>query len=178
MFKPYIPDEDNQLDLPGREDVTVTEEDIIENICNCNPCTNTYKDFSGKICEFRTSTSCEKYIAKLLDVYKVGEPVKGKCGDLYPVMGGFIPKNIVDRYSDAIIERLKTLNKADRIGFKDHFRPFYTIDHFEDERRLLHIAILYNAGFYPEECTIEAVAFKIVIEKFIEDRCRRLGLIE
>jgi len=179
MFEPYIPDEDDQINLPGRKDVEITEEDLLKNICNCQPCTHLVKDVSGNPRESRISTFCEKYVPRLIEFHKVGEPVKNESGDFfYPVMGGFVPKNLVDRYSDDIIERLKTLNKQDRDEFNDHFRPFYTIDHFEDDRRMLHIAILYNAGFYPEESTIEAEAFKIVIEKFIEERCRRLGLIE
>lgn len=177
MFEPYVPDED-RLRIDGQRDVTITESDLLETVCNCNPCTHTYKDPYGKMCESRTSTFCEKYIPRLLETYKVGEPVKDSDGEeYYPIMGGSIPKKLVDRYSDNLIERLKTLDKYERDGWNDHFRPFYTIDHFENERRELHIAILYNAGFYPEECTIEAEAFKIVMEKFIEERCRRLGLI-
>jgi hypothetical protein len=149
-------------------EVTITRKDIEENVCNCSDCKETHKCHDW----------CDRYIERLVAAYPVGEPIMTKHGFMvYPVMGGYVPKGLIDKYTDDIAERLKSINLRDLKRYETK-RPIYYIDELEDERRQLHIAILCNAGFYPLEVGIEAVAFKIVIEKFVENRLRKLGVLK
>jgi len=163
-----VPDiEDIYVDTDINREVTITRYDIEEKVCNCTDCKETHKCHDW----------CDRYIDRLVAAYPVGEPVMTKHGFMvYPVMGGYVPKGLVDKYTDNIAERLKSIKLKELKRYEEK-RPIYYVDELEDERRMLHIAILYNAGFSPLEVGIEAVAFKIVIEKFIENRLRRLGLL-
>lgn len=170
MFE-EIPDiEDVYTDKEDPEinrEVTITREDIERDVCNCPDCKETHKCHDW----------CNRYIDRLVAAYPVGEAVMTKHRFMvYPVMGGYVPKGLIDKYTDNLAERLKSI-KLKELKRYEAQRPIYYIDALEDERRQLHIAILYNAGFTPLEVGVEAVAFKIVIEKFIENRLRRLGLL-
>ena len=176
------------MDKPTRSDVTISEEELLEKVCNCKTCDNIRQWSQTEKRERRLDDSCPKYIPRLIEAFPIGNPVEGDYGKLYPIMGGYIPCKVIDTYSDSIIKRLNDLSakerrehRGDRIfqtADKDHcYRPLYLSELLERERYELHHAILMNAGFYPMETTTEATAFKIVIEKYIEARARRMGLI-
>lgn len=145
--------------------VTITKDDIEQNVCNCESCTEGH----------RLADYCPVYKKRLLEVYQIGKPVATEYGDVLPVMGGRLPKTVVDHYVDHIAKRLRAVNRK----FHDHemVRPIYNIEELEDERRGLHIAILSNAGFTPLEVSIEACAFKMVVEDYVEQQIRAMGLI-
>ena len=146
--------------------VTLTEADL-ENVMNCKPC-ETFKTMG--FCD----DSCEKYREYLYEKYPVVEmppDALGKCW--IEVMNGMIPKEIVDEYVNQTLDRLRTLRKP--MGEYDRKRLLWRVDGLEDTRRALHYAILEAAGFVPLDCSPDAMAFKIVMEHYVEQRCHRLG---
>lgn len=173
------------MDKPTRSDVTIGECDLLDKVCNCEKCDNIRQWSETEKRERRLDESCPKYIPRLLEAFPIGKPVEGEHGKLYPIMGGYIPCKIVDAYSDNIIKRLIDLATEERRKYrhdyifrsKECYRPLYMSDLLERERRELHSAILNNAGFSFMETTTEATAFKIVIEKYVENRAHRMGLI-
>jgi hypothetical protein len=161
--------------VPGlNKEVTITSDELLEKLCYCEVCKEHPKD--GKdTCLGRRDEYCSLYRERLYQTYPVGEAVTMPAGEIYPVMGGYVPKKLLDDYSNAIADRLRALGKKPRRA--DSIRPIYQIDELEEQRRALHIAMLSNAGFMPLECGHAATAFKMVIEHFIEERMKRLGLL-
>jgi hypothetical protein len=158
--------------LPG--EVTITSEELLEKLCQCDVCTENPRHGKDTMIG-RRDERCKIYRERLFAAYPIGEPVSTPVGEVYPVMGGFVSKKLLDDYSNAIADRLRSLNKKP-IG-NDYSRPIYQIDELEEQRRGLHLAILGNAGFMAFEVGHCATAFKMVIEHFIEERMKRLGLI-
>ena len=161
--------------VPGlNKEVTVTSEELLEKLCYCEVCKehpSCGKDtYLGRRDEY-----CSLYKERLFATYPVGEAITTPAGEVYPVMGGYIPKKMLDDYSNAIADRLRGMKK--KVSAADYGRPIYSIDELEEQRRALHIAVLSNAGFMPLEVGILATAFKMVIEHFIEERMKRLGLL-
>jgi hypothetical protein len=156
----YSEEDDNRL-------VTISREEIEEKVCNCPVCEETFK----------CNDWCKQYNDRLISAFPVGEPIIKHGYEVLPVMGGYIPKKLIDKYTDNIAERLKTVTRERINKCNKYSRPIYLMDELEDERRQLHIAILWNAGFTPLDTGIEATAFKIVIERYVENRLKRLGLL-
>jgi hypothetical protein len=154
-------------------DVEISEEDL-NKVCNCR------KELrEERQCRtMRMSESCEHYRRKLVKKFPVCEPVWKDGREMYPIAGGLIPKKTLDAYTQQILDRLQYLNGTGR-KFTDHEkkRPLWRIGELEEERRALHIALLAAAGFVPYECSLPAIAFKIIIEEFVEERCRRFGAL-
>lgn len=154
-------------------DVTISEEDL-NKVCNCR------KELreERKCRTMKMSESCDHYRRKLVKKFPVGDPIYKDGREMYPIAGGLIPKKTLDAYTQQILDRLQYLRGVKR-EFKDYEkkRPLWRIEELEAERRALHIALLAAAGFVPYECSVEAIAFKIIIEEFVEDRCRRFGAL-
>jgi len=150
----------------ARFPITITGSDL-RNITTCNPCTAF--QFRG-FCD----DSCEVYREFLYKKYPVVESppdAQGKCW--IEVMNGMIPKEIVDRFVNEAIDRLRSLrNKPDEY---DRKRLLWRVDEMENTRRALHLAILKAAGLTPLDCAPDTMAFKIVLENYVETRCQRLG---
>jgi len=143
----------------------LVEDDMIAKLCDCKECTLTH------------DACCDKYRSRLKAAFPLGEPYDIDGRIVVPIMDGFVPKKLLDFYTGSIIDRLKDVNRQRIIHPTETRRMLWDIEEMEDERRQLHIAILAAAGFTPFDVSRDAVAFKIVIEEYVTDRARKMGVI-
>lgn len=150
----------------SRFPVTIRGSDL-RNITTCNPC------MAFQIRGF-CDDSCDTYREFLYKKFPVVESPPDARGECWiEVMGGMFPKKIMDEFVNEAIDRLRTLRKP--LDEWDRKRFLWRVDEMEDTRRALHIAILKAAGFDILDCAPDAMAFKIVLENYVEQRCQRLG---
>jgi len=121
-------------------------------------------------------------VTKTMHFSVCGEGLTGIVRQMYCFEGKKLQAlNILENLQGIDISQSKDVCEGRALGKKPHrsdsIRPIYQIDELEEQRRSLHIAMLSNAGFMPLECGHAATAFKMVIEHFIEERMKRLGLL-
>lgn len=156
-------------------------EERLERLCEGCEGKGRKPGFKGDGCVLRRGMDdgCRKYIAALVKELPIERKANSQGKEFYYVGGDDvvcgIPAELLDKYTNDIVERLRKVTK--RIHFEDHSRPIYTVDELENERRMLHIAILGSVGIMPMDISPDAEALKIIIEKFVERRCHDFGVI-
>ncbi|MDD5010211.1 MAG: hypothetical protein PHC68_17640 [Syntrophorhabdaceae bacterium] len=160
----------HEQDIEGREPLGMPVElsyfeDLLP-ICESQPCKTS--------CCSKCSDSCPTYRQLVIEKFPVGDPVTRRDGQgYYPVMGGFIPKKLVDELTSHLIDRLRTLNRTLTPTEKE--RLYWRVQELEDQRRELHQELLPPAGFDVMEVGPEACAYKLVMETFVALRVGKMG---
>lgn len=130
-------------------------------------------------------TGCRKFIAALVEELPIERKANSQGREFYYIGGDDticgIPADLLDKYTNQIVDRLRKVRDDVQtkhfLRWEDHSRPIYTVDELEEERRALHIAVLHSAGLMSLDCSPDAVALKIVVERFVEQRCHDFGVI-
>ena len=140
-------------------------EDELQKLCDC-----------GKACTERPlSEFCALYRKALVERFPV-EPFTLSDGrEVYRVGDlGNIPKDILDGFVNAIVDRLRTLRKIDLNEYQRE-RLLWRVNELEDIRRQLHLKIAREFGVEPFDISSDAIALKVIIEEYVEKRAQLFG---
>ncbi len=147
----------NKLDL---EAATICD------VCKENPDPD-YQD-----CKYRTFSTCMRFKQLAVEAYPVKEPYENDKGEMVIDFVRIpVSKKLIDNYTDNIITRLKKTNTNP----KDRYDFWCDAQDNDDGRRELHYTILKAAGFDRYDMEPAAMAFRAVVENYIEKRVHLLG---
>lgn len=140
-------------------------EDDLKALCDCPACEEG---------TFRMSEYCALYRKKLVEKYPITPFTLSDGREVYRVGDlANIPKELLDNYVNTLVDRLRALRRP--IDEFQRERMLWRIDELEDMRRALHLDILKAAGLDPFDIGLDAVAFKVVVEDYVEKRAQRFG---
>ncbi len=142
------------------------EAETLCDVCKENPDPD-YQD-----CKYRTFSTCMRFKKLAVDTYPVKEPYENDKGEMVIDFVRIpVPKKLIDKYTDSILKRLKQTNTNP----KDRYDFWCDAQENDDMRRDLHYAILKSTGFDRYDMEPAAMAFRAVIENYIEKRVHLLG---
>lgn len=140
-------------------------EDELQKLCDC-----------GKECtDHSLSEFCALYRKALVERFPV-EPFTLSDGrEVYRVGDlGNVPKEILDGFVNAIVDRLRTIRKIDLNEYQRE-RLLWRVDELEDIRRQFHLKIAREFGVEPFDISSDAIALKVILEEYVEKRAQMFG---